>query len=164
MGSDFSSFLAYEKAKGSRIYSLTAQNSQSGRLGRKLIVTNEKHSDSILAKAICRLHGIGMTKNDDDLMKLVEGSSGDAEILKEGRNKECNRAYSCLADIKLSSSDERKREDGLRLLKSSADAGDGYGLLRLGIAYEGRDVGVEKNEKTARELYGKCKKSWFSRC
>ncbi len=44
----------------------------------------------------------------------------------------------------------------MRLLESSADAGDGYGLLRLGLVFERGDAGVEKNTRYARNLYEKC--------
>ena len=33
----------------------------------------KQHCDSVLALAVCRAQGIGMTKNENDLMKLAEG-------------------------------------------------------------------------------------------
>ena len=167
----FNEFSVCDKAQESKNCSLIAQRSGIGRLGRRLTFTLEPISDSILASAVCRSCGNGMSMNTDDLLKLEEGSSGNAELWNDTEKEECDEAYqracSCAADIKLSSADKKEQEDGLRLLESSADADDGYGLFRLGLVYERGDVGVEENERYARELYEKCKKvgypdvEWF---
>ncbi len=108
----FSVFLACEKAQESKNCSLIAQRSQCGRLGKRLTFENEQLSDAILARTVCKSCGYGMSKNVDDLIKLAQGTPDDAkhwnEDEKEERERAFRRACSCAADIKLSSSDQKR--------------------------------------------------------
>ena len=162
---DFGDFLASEKEQESKMCSLIAQRGKSGRLGRRVTSTNEQYSDSVLVCAVCRAHGVGMTRNGNDLMKLTEGTAGYAKIWNDGEKEVCERVFgracSCAAGIKLCSSDKEEQEHGLGLMISSAGAGDGNGLLQLGLVYERGDVGVEKNETYARQLYEKSRNTGF---
>ena len=157
---DDNNFAMLFSTQDSKNCSLTAQRSRSGRLGRRTMFANEQQqSDSALVRAVCRAQGIGRARYDEDIMNLAEWSCN------EGREDKSEvgyrRACSCVADIKMSSLNEARRKEGLSLLKSSADAGDGYGLLRFGVAYERGDEGVAKDEKHAKELYMKCENSGF---
>ena len=71
------------------------------------------------------------------------------------------RAGSCISDMKMMSSDEKEKE-GLKLLKTCAESGDGYGLMRIGMLYEMGLEDYEKDEQLAKDYYSKSEEIGFS--
>ena len=53
---NFGLFLTCDKTQESKNCSLISQHSRSGRLARRLTLMKKLHSDSVLARAVCRLH------------------------------------------------------------------------------------------------------------
>ena len=116
--------------------SLNSQHSMSGRIGRSLMTLEDqqwREGDCVIACAVCRYKGIGFSYNESELKKLAEGSQSERE---EEESIVRSRALSYLAEIKLSSSEEEIFQEGFNILKSCAEAEDGYALFLLGVVYE----------------------------
>ena len=145
--------------------SIVLQRSTSGRFGRFLHGLKQRKIDSVLSSAVCSWNGIGRSRCQDQLVNLAKNNEGDSgrctEDDEEQRKKAVVRAWSCLAEIKNSSADEATVEEGLKLLESSVNSGDAFGIFHLGMIHEWGLHGYQKNEKRAKELYDKCEATGF---
>ena len=142
------------------------QHGVNGRVGRTtLYFGDQRQFDSILAKATCKTYGIGISMNDAYLRNLYHSKRVTVPI-EEDEKKEYNaavlRAGSCISDIKMISLDKKEKQEGLKLLKSCAESGDGYGLMRIGMLYDMGLEGYKKDEELAKKCYSRSEEVGFS--
>ena len=146
--------------------SLIAQHGASGRLGRTTFYSRQAFHDRILAFAFCRSQGIGMSTNESELNELAKmstecGHVNEMENEKGEHETTVMRARSCLAGIKLTSRDMKKKQEWIKVVESSAKANDAYGLFLLGVEhYQG--VNFRKDEKKARYFIKESESSGLS--
>ena len=146
--------------------SLIAQHGASGRLGRTTFYSRQALHDKILAFAICRSQGIGMSTNEGELNELAEmstecGHVNEMKIEKGEHEATIMRARSCLAGMKLSSCDMKEKQEGMNLVESSAKANDAYGLFLLGVEHY-RGVDFRKDKEKARNFMTEIENSGLS--
>ena len=134
--------------------SLCAQRSFSGRWGR-IIASLRSRTTAMsmerIPEAVSSFYGIGSRFSKGPLTKLAERKTGN-EI------DEVHRAKACIGEEMTKSSDPRKQKEGMKLLVTSTNAEDKYGLhclkelKRPTFSTEEEQLAGEARRKTIAEI------------
>ena len=155
--------LESSKSLGLSVCSLTAQRNGHGRLGRSTTDEGQNY-DSIVVNSVCKADGIGLSQSDECLKNLADGGRGIGQIDEEEEEYICTvlRAQTCVAVMKLLSSEKGKKEEYINILKKCAKEGDAYSMLNLALMHDWGLNGVEQDKERAMEMYEKSEHNGLS--